>query len=118
MKPIDADELYKILCSRADQELDRLQNTPDKLPNGTLNPMVIDHNARLSEITNLIYELVDAPVIKDKERKTGMWGKIRESYCSWSCSVCKEIVVAMPEQMGYPLYDYCPNCGAYMREGD
>lgn len=60
--------------------------------------------------------LEEVPTIE--ERKTGMWEKIRESYCSWSCSVCKEIVVAMPEQMGYPLYDYCPNCGAYMREGD
>lgn len=63
------------------------------------------YSAPLAEIDN-------APTIE--ERKTGKWEKIRESYCSWSCSVCKGIVVAMPEQMGYPLYDYCPNCGARM----
>lgn len=55
------------------------------------------------------------------ERKKGKWEKQRETYypwsCPWSCSVCKEIVVAMPERMGYPLYDYCPNCGANMRGG-
>lgn len=46
----------------------------------------------------------------------GKWEKYRESYCSWSCSVCKEIVVAMPERMGEPMYAYCPNCGARMDE--
>ena len=48
-----------------------------------------------------------------EERKTGTWEKQRGSDSAWNCSVCKEIVIAMPEQMGYPLYDYCPHCSSY-----
>lgn len=68
-----------------------------------------------SSVETILNQFIDwidnAPTIE--ERKTGMWEKQRETYCSWTCSVCKEIVVAMPEQMGYPLYDYCPHCGSY-----
>lgn len=56
------------------------------------------------------------PTIEPKRSK-GKWEKQRETNCSWSCSVCKEIVVAMPERMAYPLYDYCPYCGADMQTG-
>ena len=67
---------------------------------------------RVNEVRESLKSVPAADVV---ERQKGKWEKIRDSYCAWSCSVCKEIVIAMPEQMGRPLYDYCPNCGADMR---
>ena len=94
MRLIDADALMAELA-----EFVRPSNNSDFAPVPTWN--------------DAVSLLGSAPTI---ERKKGKWKKHRESFCSWSCSVCKEIVVAMPEQTGYPLYDYCPNCGADMRE--
>lgn len=48
----------------------------------------------------------------EPERKKGKWiDKSDDIYGAWNyCSVCGEQAI--------DLYDFCPNCGADMREGE
>ena len=112
---IDADALYERACSLEAQAMGYVR----KLTERDGDKVSVEWkmwSVALTERTAFKHDIFDAPTIE--ERKRGKRKKHRESYCSWSCSVCKEIVVAMPEQTGIPLYDYCPNCGADMREDD
>ena len=111
MRLIDADALIKEAMELYCKDCERRKG----VKNGKWKIVysIGDAPCRACGTGDMIDELEDAPTIE--ERKKGKWEKIRDSYCAWSCSVCKEIVIAMPEQMGRPLYDYCPNCGADMR---
>jgi Zn-finger nucleic acid-binding protein len=54
------------------------------------------------------------------ERKKGHW--IEEPNCWYRCSLCGSHYVGLTFGLVYPSlrgcmdYNYCPNCGAYMRE--
>ena len=45
--------------------------------------------------------------LKEPERKTGKW---IDGYKRQTCSVCR--------QRGYRSWNFCPNCGAKMEEGE
>ena len=107
---IDADVLYERL--KVDEELarDRVIDTPNSFPNGTVNPSAIRYMAQLSERTRFKRMVLDAPTIE--ERKKGEWINITNDESldeEYECSVC-----------GYELFysnptKFCPNCGADMR---
>ena len=44
------------------------------------------------------------------ERKTGTW--IKEPNCYYRCSECGD---HYPSIRGYMTYNFCPNCGAFMK---
>jgi len=47
--------------------------------------------------------------------KRGRWKKLPEGWCAlWECSNCGETTVETV--MGRPKYNYCPNCGAQMKQ--
>ena len=50
----------------------------------------------------------------EPERKPGKWieGKKTTGYIKWNCSECG-LLVRNPQK---PWYEYCPKCGADMRE--
>ena len=51
------------------------------------------------------------PLVRGKWKPRDLtWGR---SY--YYCSACEE-TVGMPTAMGIPMFRYCPNCGADMRE--
>ena len=56
----------------------------------------------------------NAPTI-EPERKKGKW--ISKGYGEYRCSSCRNIVDLDEEiLMSIKMFDYCPVCGAYMRE--
>ena len=58
-------------------------------------------------------QIANAPTV-EPERKTGKWveGKKTTGYIKWNCSECG-LLVRNPQK---PWYEYCPKCGADMRE--
>lgn len=88
MRPIDADALL---------EKAYIPNT--KILNGWW------HKETLEDVRN-------APTI---EPKRGRWIKL--DMCrgmeQYKCSVCDDATY-VPEVMGRPVYNFCPNCGAKM----
>ena len=72
-----------------------------------------------SDIYKKINEL---PSITPQEPKTGHWIDKQHllSMCSAECSECKKrasgYIVDNGFSLEYKFYDYCPNCGADMRE--
>lgn len=96
MRLIDVDALMERLgiaydCRECDQ---------DKSPYCTWKPDAVD----------VCQIIADAPTIE--ERKKGKWiDKSGGIECAWNyCSVCGEQAI--------DLYDFCPNCGADMRESE
>lgn len=76
---------------------------PPKINNDIVYDMAIDqaHDA-----------LVNLPTAQP-ERKKGQWrGKPIAGYCTVRCSVCKNV---FSENNG--RWNFCPDCGADMREG-
>lgn len=78
----------------------------------TLNP---DKDTReYARIKWLIGVLNNAPTI-EPERKKGEW--ISKGYGEYRCSSCRNIVDLDEEiLMSIKMFDYCPVCGADMRE--
>lgn len=70
-------------------------------------------------ISIAIGKVCDAPTIKP-EPKTGEWIGTEYNgyadgnpiYYEWECSECGCVI----EEEGRPTYNYCPQCGADMRE--
>ena len=46
----------------------------------------------------------------------GKWVQDQNNKDYFSCSCCHEEIMEFPSDMGYTHYDYCPNCGADLRE--
>ena len=95
MRLIDGDALMERLgiaydCRECDQ---------DKPPYCTWKPDVVD----------VCQIIADAPTIE--ERKKGKWIK-RE--IGWKCSNC----TLCTNDRGADSFNFCPNCGSDMREGD
>lgn len=52
----------------------------------------------------------------EQPRMQGRWVKPTIMAIRWHCSVCNNTCVSKVE--GLPSQDFCPNCGADMREGE
>lgn len=74
------------------------------------------HHMELSELFDAID---DVPTI-EPERKTGKWIKQDDGWDGvyYECSVCKEAFTLIDGNPSDNLYNFCPNCGAKMKEGD
>lgn len=77
-----------------------------------------EYHPNKDDILEKINEIIDAVnAIQDKSASTfsfvkhGKW--INEPNCWYRCSVCGE---HYPSSRGYMNYNYCPNCGANMKE--
>ena len=63
----------------------------------------------------------DYDIIKKyDDPKTGKWIEHDDGWANvcYECSVCKEPFVLIDGTPADNLYNFCPNCGADMREGD
>lgn len=62
--------------------------------------------------------IVSIPAADVRPVVRGKWKPIDLTYGRnyYFCSACEE-TVDMPTAMGIPMFRYCPNCGADMREG-
>ena len=105
MRPIDADALK-----------DKLQQHHDfyVMAWGGFGKMPIGEKKRVDEITNCIAEVVNAPTIEPKRGEWLIEKTLYDNY-NYRCSYCDWY-----ECHAYPdvePYNFCPNCGADMREG-
>ena len=99
MRPIDADALMEIYMDRLSLVADRY--SPDSSECGILTGAV---------------KLLDAQPTIEPEPKTGEWIVTSEfdDCCYAKCNQCN---VTQIFYYGKPLTNFCPNCGADMREG-
>ena len=102
----------------ADALKDKLQQHHDfyVMAWGGFGKMPIGEKKRVDEITNCIAEVVNAPTI---EPKRGEWIGEADGYYNgelvydiWYCSNCDYRI----EDEEQPTFNFCPNCGADMRE--
>lgn len=115
MRLIDADILYEGL--KVDEELarDRVIDTPNSFPDGTLNPSAIRYTAQLSERTRFKEIVYDAPTIDAVPVRHGKWKLIRMEDNGdgfYTCSNCDRGDIHSP-LVNVP---YCWYCGARMDE--
>ena len=106
MRLIDADALK-----------DKLQQHHDfyVMAWGGFGKMPIGEKKRVDEITNCIAEVVNAPTI---EPKRGEWKPFDLTWgrSIWYCTACEEgVEVPCDIWTHKPIYNFCPNCGADMR---
>ena len=80
-----------------------------------------DAGNTLQYINSAEYELImlevdEAPAIDpEKLRPKGKWVYNKDGVCQ--CSFCRNDAMTEGDYRQVPS-NYCPNCGAYMREGD
>lgn len=109
MKLVNADKLIEEFLRRHNLFIDAyggFKNLPTK------------EKARVDEITDAISRIVNAPAVDIVPKKSGVWHDKKMTikkahgmaYGRWSCSVCK---TKQPHRS-----NFCPNCGADMREDD
>lgn len=67
-------------------------------------------------ISIAIGKVCDAPTI-EPERKRGKWKPFDLTWgrSIYACTAC-QTGLEVPTEMGKPMYNYCPYCGADMRE--
>ncbi len=118
MRAIDADTLYEKLKEDEDLARQRVIDTPNSFPNGSLNPSAIRYMAQLSERTRFKEMIYDAPTI-EPERKKGKWIEISNTNHTYICSECGRMLVNISDgkNMVAKNYPFC-HCGAYMKEGE
>ena len=59
-------------------------------------------------------DTIDAMPTIEPERKKGKW--MESDTDGFVCSVCRNGYRCQPTLMGKPMFEYCPVCGADMRE--
>lgn len=76
-----------------------------------------DPERALVHITGIWAEIDNAPTI-EPERKKGEWIEQDDAWDGvyYECSVCKEPFTLIDGTPSENLYNFCPNCGADMRE--
>ena len=92
--------------------LHMMQVTLDRLPQGVFNPNKIGFIAAMEGIKNF-------PAADVREVKRGVWRKMLQNddgTSDYECSACAGIIVDVPDDDEHPLCNFCPNCGADMRE--
>lgn len=70
-------------------------------------------------IDAIIDEIDNAPDVDAVEVVHGVWDVIEDDYAMetiYRCSVCKEDFVTVDGTPEENLWNFCPNCGADMRE--
>lgn len=81
--------------------------------------MVIGANPDLHQAwykANDVYKALESVPSAQPERKTGRWVSVTNGRGGHECDLCHNYAPAW--QTGEErLTDFCPNCGAYMREG-
>ena len=111
---IDADALYEQLKQDEEMARNRVLDTESSLPYpNNLNPSYTRYVAQMDERTRLKHMVADAPTIG--ECKRGRWKRrIVDSgfNADWVCSECKYRV-----KTDFVNYNFCPHCGADMRQG-
>ena len=106
MRPIDADALMEILTTAI-----RNMEGVAKFIGAEDDPEI---QMEIKAYTDIANGVKDMPTIKP-QRKKGNWVGIDDEPCEvWECDVCGCIC---EDWMGKPTYNFCPNCGADMREG-
>ena len=81
-----------------------------------------EYNADIPEradgIRDAIIDVLEAPTADVVERKRGRW-MFSSDDAEWVCTVCQYKIYGRPYQGHYLIipYNYCPNCGAYMKGG-
>ena len=119
MRLIDADALYEKVQHEEELARNRVLDTESTLPYpNNLNPSYTRYVAQMNERTRLKFMIADAPAI-EPERKGKWLGTAFDGYADgypvyfeWQCSECG--CVFEDEE---PTYNFCPRCGADMREG-
>ena len=64
-----------------------------------------------------VHDENDCPLIEIDEPKVGRWIDTNMTCCGakvYKCSVCDNEIDEMSTEMGEPIWNYCPNCGAKM----
>ena len=122
MRAIDADTLYEKLKEDEDLARQRVIDTSNSFPNGSLNPSAIRYMAQLSERTRFKEMIYDAPTI-EPERKKGKWIDKTDpnwdgDWGDWECTCCGSTILSMAFNLN-GIYHCCPFCGADMvKEGE
>lgn len=60
-------------------------------------------------------------IIDECKPKVGRWIDTNMTCCGakvYKCSVCDNEIDEMPTEMGEPIWNYCPNCGAKMERSE
>lgn len=78
----------------------------------------------LSDICQITNEPIDGtptdcPLIEIDEPKVGRWIDTKMTCYGakvYKCSVCDNEIDEMPTEMGEPIWNYCPLCGAKIGE--
>lgn len=68
-----------------------------------------------------VISIIDSmPTVDVQEVKHGRWLYKEEIYgdSTWECSVCGEPYILLYGTPSDNLYNYCPNCGSLMMDGD
>ena len=70
----------------------------------------------LVQMSDVMEAIKRAPTI-EPERKKGKWIEQDDGWDGvyYECSVCKEAFTLIDGTPSDNLYNYCPNCGAYMK---
>lgn len=92
-----------------DQIFDRCEEIEANLPEGDPDRTGYKMYPDYMTVWKYLHQLPSAQT----ERKKGKW--IGNMYEAFTCSCCGELQREQPTLMGRPIYNYCPNCGAYMR---
>ena len=118
MRPIDGDALYKAMQDAEDLARQRVLDTESTLPYpNNLNPSYTRYLAQMDERTKAKYMIADAPTVDAVPVVRGKWMEIPEAEM-FMCSECGEPGLSFDDVYVYDLKpaNFCPNCGADMRE--
>lgn len=73
--------------------------------------------ARVETTLNQFLDWINQAPTIEPERKKGEWIEQDDGWDGvyYECSVCKEAFTLIDGTPSDNLYNYCPNCGAYMK---
>ena len=74
------------------------------------------HGQMPNEVNNRIWKEINELPSAQPERKTGRWISVTNGRGGHECDLCHNYAPAWQTGEEH-LTDFCPNCGAYMREG-
>ena len=101
---INRQTLYEKVSEAESLARQRVIDTPSSLPNGSLNPAYIKYMTQLSERTKFKEMIYDESSVGRKK------GKLLNANPFGECSICGYLIDYRDR------FNYCPNCGADVRE--
>lgn len=90
------------------EAIERLQRCKQNLELGKIIGTVSEEGA------DERIEAYDLAIKALEERPQGEWYYNNQN--GWHCSICNESVKDMPTAMGIATFNFCPNCGAKMKD--